>query len=258
MKRSIRFITWSGLCIVSLLLSGVLCGCEGVGEVVGSGKLVTDEFDIKDLDLSEFIQVSIEDGFEVSITRSDNYSLKTTIDDNVVKYLVIDNEGYTLKLGLEESPAYRNVTKKAIITAPALIGLYLSEGSTATINGFDSSFDFNLKLTDGSQVTGNIIAGNCRFDLSSGSIAELSGSGDNTIITASDGSRLDLGDFEIDNAKVYICKGSEATLQPIGTISGKLCDGSHIFYYGNPALGEIDASNGSSVVPKLGVAGGGN
>lgn len=243
------FTLWPGVLAMIALPLVALSGCEGVSEVVGSGKLITQEYDVSQLSFSEFTMVEVEDSIQVSIMQSDtdNFSVTLTTDDNMLKHFVVDTEGYTLKLGLGETLKYRNVTTKAVITTPVLVGLFLYGGSVGTISGFNSLDNFSLRLTGGSQVTGSIVVGDCQLDLSGGSTAQLSGSGSDILITASDGSHLDLTNLEVSDAKVYLNKGSEATITVQGKLSGELSDGSHLFYYGNPTLGPVKSSGGSSI-----------
>jgi hypothetical protein len=242
-----KFTLWLGALalVASSLLT--LSGCIGTSEIVGSGKLITQAYDYSQLSSTEFTMIAVENSIQVSIAPSDNFSVTITADDNVWRYLVITNEGYTLKLALDGNLTYRSVTVKVVITTPVLLGLSLSGGSAGAITNFNSSYNFSLRLTGGSQVTGNIIASDCQFDLSGGSTVQLSGSGDNMFITASDGSRLDLANFQVNDATVYLNKGSEATITTRGELSGKLLDGSHLFYYGNPTLGLVESSGGSAI-----------
>ena len=245
-----KFTLLLGALVMVASSAVALSGCAGAGEVVGSGKPITQEYDVSQLNLPEFIIVAAENGMQVSITQSENWSLSLTADDNIFKYVVIDTEGYTLKIGLDETLTYRNVTMKAVIAMPSIVGLSLNEGSVGTISGFNALEpleNFSLKLIGGSQVTGNITTGDCQFDLSGGSTVQLFGSGGDTRITASDASHLNLANFQIDNAKVYLNKGSEATITARGELSGELLGGSQLFYYGNPTLGPVESSGGSSI-----------
>jgi hypothetical protein len=233
------------LAILSLTLLPSL-GCTNTSEVVGSGKLISQEYDLSQLSLTNFNMLLVESGIHISIRQSDNYSLTLTADDNMMKNFVINDQGYTLKLGLR-TLVYRNVTASAVINMPVLLSLSLDGNSVAAINDFNSLDNFNLRLSDNSQVTGNMTTGDSQFDLSSGASVQLSGSGGDMRISASDSSRLDLTNYWVNDTKVYLTRDCEAIIAMRGKLSGELLHNSHLLYHGNPTLGSINCPAGSTI-----------
>jgi hypothetical protein len=58
---------------------------------------------------------------------------------------------------------------------------------------------------------------------------------------------LDLSKYTVTNANVDLSGGSQAEINLIGRIDGNLSGGSHLFYSGNPTLGNINVSGGATI-----------
>ncbi len=67
------------------------------------------------------------------------------------------------------------------------------------------------------------------------------------VLPDSGGGQIDLGDFSVGDADVEMSGGGRATVNPSGRLDVDASGGSHVFYVGNPTLGNIDTSGGSSV-----------
>lgn len=103
----------------------------------------------------------------------------------------------------------------------------------------------SIELSGGSRVTGDISADDVNLELSGGSRIELVGSADNLVANGSGGSHLELGSFPVDNANIEI-SGGGATVDVSGTLDLDLSGGSRVLYDGEPKLGDIDLSGGST------------
>lgn len=193
--------------------------------LVGSGNLDTEVFDI-----SDFTIVEVGYGFEVEIDQSSSYSIRITADDNVFSKVQVSKRGNTLKIDLIPG-IYQTATLQAEITLPDLVGLEFSGGTRGSIQGFHSSHDFVLAL-------------------SGGSFVEMEGAADDLIVEASGGSHLDLTNYSIHNVNVLLSGGSHGTINLDGQLDANLSGGSHLYYLGDPTLGDITASGGSTVSEK--------
>jgi len=250
-----------------LLTSGLLAGC--VGErilVVGSENLET-----REMDFSGFTRVDAGYAFEVEVDQSDSYSVSITADDNLFEYIDVSQEGQTLKIGLTSTITIRHRALKADVTMPELYGLGLSGAARGTVAGFSSSEDleFDLSgassldvddmsaadiefdLSGASQVSGDITAsGDADFNLGGASKAELAGSANNMRVVASGASRLGLDDFAVQNADVSLSGASRATVNLDGRLDADLSGASKLWYIGEPTMGDIHSSGGSTLSKK--------
>ena len=217
-----------------------------IGEnITGSGNLTTETHD-----LSDFSCIEAHNGFQLEVTMSSTFSIEITADDNIHEYIAVEKSGDTLDIRLRGTRFYHSVTLRAKITMPDLYYMELSGGSQADITGFNSSHDFEANMSGGSQLSGDINAGNVEFELSGGSQVELEGMGEDLLIDASGGSQLDLEDFPIDDASINMSGGSRATINISGTLDVDLSGGSRVEYVGDPEIGHLEMSGDSQVDKK--------
>jgi len=210
------------------LISTVLFlgGWAPLGEVVGSGNLVTEE-----KLFSDFTSVDAGSGFNVEISESNSYSVFVTADDNVMDNIHVSKLGDTLNVRVNWGVSLSSVTLKVRITMPELLRLELSGGARGIIEEISSADSVSFNLSGGSQLVGHGEAGNLEIDLSSGS-------------------RLDFTDFKSQNVNIELSGGSQATINMDGTLDADLSGGSQLYYIGDPTLGDIETSGGSSINKK--------
>lgn len=224
------------LMVVALFLSA--CAV-----IPGAGNVVTREETFTD-----FNKVDVSDAFTVDISQGDTFRVVIRIDENVVQYLEVVKEGSTLKIGLK--PAAIGIgprTLEAEITMPELTGLELSGASHGAISGFKSTKGLDVQVSGASHLSGDIEAGDARFDISGASHATLTGSGQDVTIDASGASHVDLADFPVADASVEAGGASNVTVNASGRLDVGASGASHVHYVGNPTLGTIDTSGGSSL-----------
>ncbi len=88
------------------------------------------------------------------------------------------------------------------------------------------------------------------LEFSGGSHIDAEGSANALTVDVSGGSTLDLENFPVHNAEVVFNGGSSGTISLDGTLDADLSGGSRLWYVGNPTLGDIDTSGGSSLQKK--------
>jgi len=248
------------------LVSGSLVGCTE-RLLQGSGNLKTEE-----MDFTGFTRIEVGNAFSVEVIQSDSYSVSITADDNLFDgYIRVSQAGKTLKINLKPSITFEPVTLKAKVTMPGIRKLTLSMASKATITGFDSSEDLEialsgasslemndittgdiqLDLSHASKVTGDVAAsGDVKFNLSAASKANLTGSAHNMVINASAASQLNLDTLRVHNANVILKSASRATVNLGGRLDANLNGASKLKYTGNPIMGNINTSGGSTLSKK--------
>jgi len=234
-------------------------------QIVGSGNLVTEK-----MEFSDFTIVEVGSGFDVEITQSGSYNISITTDSNVIDYVQASKTGDKLTIGLK-SGEYQSVTLRAEITMPELQELELSGGTHGTVEGFVSTHKFLLDLSGGSFLNmvdtsvgdidtnlgggsnlngGLTSSGDAQFTLGGGSRLRLEGAANDLRISASEGSHLDLSDFPVHNANVNLGGGSLSTINLDGRLEADLSGGSTLLYIGEPTMGDINTSGGSTVSRK--------
>ena len=261
----------SVVCIALVVVISVLTFVSGCGygfgpTVNGSGKLAAWDFDYRD-----FTKIEAGYAFSIDVVRADSYLVRVTIDDNLYEHLDISKQGDTLYLRLKPNYNYNNVTRKATISLPDLEKVGLSGASQADVGSrFSSSHtvDFELSgasrvdiddmkagntnfgLSGASKASGSIEMANGRFDLSGASSLELAGTADDIDVQASGASHVELADFSVVDADINLSGASDATINASGRLDGNISGASRITYLGNPTLGSVSASGGSTISQK--------
>jgi hypothetical protein len=235
--------------MVALLATSVV-GCSVVDavrndlEIIGgSGNLITRTYDE-----SGFTGVTTGYGAIVDITAGDSYAVTVEMDDNLEPYLQVSNTDGMLSILLDSTQKdYFNPTLNVAITMPELKSINLSGGSLGTITGFGSEQPFDVELSGGSQLRGDIESGNADVAVSGGSKIDLTGMAGNLNLNASGGSFAFLSGFAVQDVTLDVSGGGEVEIYPSGTIRGQASGGTRVHYNGNPTSVEVDTSGGAEV-----------
>jgi hypothetical protein len=262
MKRTILVITLV-LVIISTVFAG---GCIRKDISENSGNMVT-----RDFDFTGFTRIKVGNAFKVDIARSDNYSITVMIDANTAEGLKVIKNGDTLEIGRKPFWNFWGVLNRTqvTITLPDLRSLELSGACEGNVKGFKSSNSFNLKLSGASDLDIDMEAGNFKSDMSGASSfngflkaansdIELSGASDVTLtgsggdirIKASGASQANLQNYPVGNADIVLSGASISILNASGKLNADLSGASRLEYTGNPTLGKIDVTGGSSFKAK--------
>ena len=147
------------LAILALTLTGCVAQPPLVdapaGQVEGSGNPVTQEFDYEN-----FTAVNVGNSCKLEITPGDAYSVSVTIDDNLVEYLVVEEERRSLRISLQPDQRYSNVTFEAKIVMPDLQSVSLEGASQGAVSGFQELESPILVVAGASKLTGDLQATN--------------------------------------------------------------------------------------------------
>jgi len=230
--------------IGTVIMSGLLPSLGG--KIVGSGNLKTEV-----MEFSDFSALDIGYGFEVEITRSSSYSVSITGDRNVFNRIEVSKSGDNLRIGLKPGIVYSRLTLKAKITLPELVNFEASGGTHGTVEGFNASNKFVLELSGGSNIRMmDMVFEELDADLSGGSSIEIDGEATDLTLEASSGSSLDLEDLQVHDANIVLSGGSHGTIKLDGRLDADLSGGSRLEYIGEPTMGNITTSGGSSIRAK--------
>ena len=124
------------------------------------------------------------------------------------------------------------------------------DGSVSGASSLDIEIkadNVDLGISGASKVEGNLTAKDMVFDLSGASRVVLDGSGNNSEVEASGASQVILSDFSVIDADISLSGASTCKIYVTGKIHIDLSGASKLTYIGNPSLGKIDISGGSTV-----------
>jgi len=250
--------------VMALLTSGLLAGCGGV-TITGSGNLKTEIFN-----LSDFTRVEVGTAFEVEVVQSGSYSVEVTVNDNLFKYVDVSREGETLKISLTTVTLLGPKTLKAKVAMPELRGLDFSGATRGTVSGFSSTKNLDIEVSGAStvdlvemsagdakfevsgasKVTGDITIGDAEFDVSGASTVQLEGSASDIVAEVNGASHVKLAGFPVNNANVNLGGASTGTVNTAGRLDADLSGASKLSYIGEPTMGNINTSGGSTLSRK--------
>lgn len=260
MKRSLMCFILLGSLASSLLLAA--CAFGPMQAIRGSGEVVTQE-----LEITDFEQVEVHNAFQVTVRQGDAFRVVLEVDEAAVDHLQVEKQGNTLRIGLERGVSMMgSVTLRGEVTLPTLTGVSASGASEVAFTGFQSTEELEIEASGASSLQGEIDAGTTRMaasgaseitlrgslqavaiEASGASRVTLSGSGQNGTIQASGGSEVDLAEFTLEDAEVTASGASDVTVQPSGTLDVEASGGSNVYYLGEPTMGQMQTSGGSSV-----------
>lgn len=222
----------AGGLIGGLFLAVIFSGVFGLtdlfpfgSDITGSGDLVTKTYEFQD-----FSAIDAGYGFNIAVTQGNEYSISVSVDDNVLDRLDVRKDGDTLKISLDPG-GYTRMNLVAKITMPSLNSIEFSGGTHGEISGFTSTRDFEV-------------------DLSGGSWVIIEGSAGDLVMDASGGSHFDFSEFTVNDADVKLSGGSNGSVYVGGRLDADLSAGSHLDYYGDPELGNIETSSAATISPK--------
>jgi hypothetical protein len=187
-----RYKMKNTIVLASVMIVILIAGCATTG---------------KDVPLTDFDKVEIQDGFHVDITVGEEYSITLEVDDDVLKRIEAVKQGDTLIFRAKSSQGIIPGSLVAKVTMPSLTGLSLTSGSHVNV----------------------------------------SGSGEDLTLKAVAGSHADLSGFKVENADVTARSGSHVTVNVSDKLEVSASSGSHVHYLGDPYLKESGVSSGSIV-----------
>ena len=247
------------LIIMALAVSAT--GCFTIGSIVGRGPVETQIFDF-----TGFTRIIVTTSFDVDIIQSNDFSVTVTTNQNLFEYLDLQQNGDTLKLQLR-SGSYSFASLKAHITMPDIFSLEVSGASSGLVSNFNfthslalkatgasnidltnvKSGDIDMEISGASHINGGLVSANARFNISGASSVDLTGNGGALDVTASGASHATLKDFACGNIKVNFSTATSGSVNSGGRLDVQLSGASSLRYFGNPVLGEVNVSGGSSI-----------
>ncbi len=212
-----------------------------------SGNLKTEN-----VEFSDFTAVEVGWAFEVSITQSSAYSVVISADEKIFDNIEVTQIEDTLVIGLEPGTIDPSgLFRKAEITMPDLKKLILSGATQGTAAGFSNSNPFILEMSGASSLElTNINVGDAEIEVSGASTLNGRGTAQDLVAIISGASRLDLSNFPVDNADMDVSGASRATITLDGNLNANVSGASTLEYIGDPTLGDMSASGGSTVKKK--------
>ena len=202
-------------------------------------------------EFSNFTSVEVGWAFEVEIVQSSSYRVIITADERIFDDIEVTQTDNTLQIGFKLGSYPGGLFRKAEITMPELDKLVLSGASNGAVEGFSSPNTFLLSLSGASRLEmTNMNVGDVEIEVSGASNLNAEGSANNLFSLVSGASNLGLSDFPVDDADVDISGASQATIKLEGTLDAQVSGASTLQYIGDPTMGNVSTSGGSTIKKK--------
>jgi hypothetical protein len=243
-----------------LAVAAVLSGCIRIDRYADEGSRTTREYD-----LTGFKKIEIGHAFQLEVAPSDNYSITVTAGDKFLEKLDVHLRGETLVFSLSSWMFTFHESPRAVVTMPELTGLDLSGATSGTAAGFATDEAFELKLSGASNLTMDLVTGPFRAEISgasrvSGGLTAVStdlelsgasgfnvdGTGGDITLHVSGASRAELRDYAVNDVDADLSGASTAYLDTGGHLDASISGASRVTYTGQPAIGDLDITGGSS------------
>jgi hypothetical protein len=248
--------------VLSLILTAVIfSGCTIFGQVTGEGDVISRLYNF-----TGFTEIEIGTAIDFEIVPLDSYSISVKTHQNLFDYINISQSGKTLFISLKPIK-YSRADLTVTITLPVLNQVVVTGTSHGKVKGFSSDQMFLLKASgdttldldveagateirlDGTAIlVGRLIAANLNLEMSGDSRTSLNGSSANLLLKASENSLVNLPEFAVQDASVFLAKTSQATLTLSGKLDAELTGISILNYSGSPELRNIKVSGDSKIL----------
>ena len=257
-----KFIGLGMAIILAAALVTSLSGCSSFYHITGSKDIETRQFDY-----TGFTKIEVSDAFDITVTRSDTYSVGVTLNDNIFSDLNVSMSGGTLKISMNSFAHFIDVTQQVDITLPELDSLAITGACEATVTGFQSNgnlvlavtgasgmqidditaADTTINILGASHLSGSLTANNADLSITGDSHITLSGSASTMKLSVIGTSDASLADFVVGNADVTAEGVSDADVEVHGTLNINLSGVSTLTYGDSPKLGNVSVSGVSNL-----------
>jgi hypothetical protein len=250
------------LAVVMVLVMGVVfTGCIRIDRFADEGNRIS-----KLYDETGFKNIEIGSAFQLDVIPMDTYSVNITAGSKFLDKLDVHLRGDTLVIRVTGWTFTFNESPRAVITMPELTGLDISGATSAAALGFSTTKPFDLKLSGASNCNVDLVTGALRaqasgasriegsitatatdLELSGASSCNIDGHGGDIKLEVSGASRAELRDYPVGNVDADLSGASTAYVDTNGRLDATISGASRLTYAGDPTIGSIDTSGGSSI-----------
>jgi len=229
---------------LSVLLVFVLalsaCGFALPGTVTGSGKMVTQTFNVRDFD-----QIRLGTSGVMYIEQGDDFSLTVEADDNILPILKVEVEQGVLTI--RTSPEVSALQFETIIyrlTLPALRAIDLSGSADIRVEDFTAD-SLNININGSGDVTFvNLEADALSVRISGSGWMDMAGETQALTVTVSGSGDLLAERLKASDVEVAVNGSGDATVWAVDRLDVSISGSGNVKYRGSPKLTEKISGGG--------------
>lgn len=220
---------WLVIPVLLLLVTALVAGC-GVGLVVGSGNIVSEERAISGVE-----GVALSFVGDLQVTQGDEEKLVITGDDNVLPLITTEVRDGVLNIGGRSTlgiPMTADV--RYDLTVRDLNSLRMSGAGNAEMDGLETG-DLTVDISGAGNLSiRNLQADRVTAEMSGLGNLELDGKADRVAVNMSGAGNYDGGDLETGSADVSLSGLGNATVWATESLNASVSGAGNIEYYGDP------------------------
>ncbi len=196
--------------------------------------------------ITGFTSINVNDGIDVYLEPGVHAKVLVKTENHLLPKLKTELLGQELKISMEGS--YHKPQKLEVhIQMPVLEGIAARGGSKIFTTGSFKLQDFYIRLSQGSDLSLDMVARKVSCNLSDGSDAQLRGKVEYLSVNARGSSVLKAEELKVQKCKLQALKGSDAYIRVFGELEMEAIEASGIYYHGTPTILRQKASNDSDI-----------
>jgi len=199
--------------------------------------------------VSDFTGIDAAGIFDITVVKGNSESLAIKANDDVMPYVRSEVNNGVLRLYIDKNDLVNTGELKAVITMKNLDNVLLSGACKLTANGLFTPDNFKAVCSDISIVTVNVKTNQLNVELSSASVANLTGSANDLKASASGISVIKAENLRVKNADVKVSEMCKATVNVTTHLKAEASGGASVTYKGSPSVDSN--SSGMSKIEKM-------
>jgi hypothetical protein len=251
MKRLRNFIL--SIAALAVFLPGCVMLDSGVGTdsgrdhrgIIGSGRTIVIVFDFRD-----FRRIYLSQAFKATVRKSNTYSVRVEVDDNIQQYLVAHQSADAISIGLEDN-SYQNTTMNVTIETPDVSYIEASGAACIQFDAFVTDHPIEITGSGACSISGSLVTSDLKLNLTGSSTVELTGNSASLSVSGTGATQLSLFEFPVKSCKAVLTGGSVSSVRVSDYLEVNLTGGSVFRYKGDPPT-KILSAIGGSVIQKVG------
>ncbi|HVW13686.1 MAG TPA: head GIN domain-containing protein [Mucilaginibacter sp.] len=224
MKKLLSFIILFSAAASLSLLSSCRFGC-----IKGSGNNITENHKVGD-----FTRLEVSGGFRVNLKQDSSLNLSVTADDNLMKYIHIDNDGDRLHVYIRK-PVCGSGEMILNVGIKRLEALKGSGAITFVSDGKLNTGDLRIGLSGASKVDLDLTAANVTTEGSGSSEIDLKGQATSHRLELTGAGKVHAFDFVVGKYDIHTTGASECEINVLNDLDVNTTGSSDVKYKGNPA-----------------------
>jgi len=233
--------------ILTLIFSTSLffTACDDVTNIKASGDVTTQNHSF-----SAYNQIDIESAFTAFIRFSDTEeSIEIEANDNLHEYIEVREQSGTLTIGFRDNTNITgNATLNAYIVTKNIDGFSASGASRFIVQDEINEEGVSIFLSGASQFGGVIQTISLNADISGASQIQISGSSEDTNLTATGASQIEDFNFSTDYLNVFLSGASQASLTVNEELDVVASGASIVRYKGSGVVNSQNLSGESKII----------